>query len=60
MPNIFYFMAFGHGLSGLSYIIQMMEVPSLLENGSVVVKQKILDKTQARKEVEVNDRGCCH
>ncbi|KGN62197.1 ras-related protein RABC2a [Cucumis sativus] len=39
---------------------KMMEVPSLLENGSVVVKQKILDKTQARKEVEVNDRGCCH
>lgn len=36
---------------------QILEVPSLLENGSVVVKQKILDKTRARKEA--NDGGCC-
>ncbi|TYJ99964.1 ras-related protein RABC2a-like [Cucumis melo var. makuwa] len=39
---------------------KILEVPSLLENGSIVVKQKILDKTRAHKEVEVNDRGCCH
>ncbi|KAG6602284.1 ras-related protein RABC2a-like [Cucurbita pepo subsp. pepo] len=36
---------------------KILEVPSLLENGSVVVKQKILDKTRARKEA--NDGGCC-
>lgn len=38
---------------------KILEVPSLLENGSVVVKQKILDKTRARKEAK-NDGGCCH
>ncbi|CAK9313400.1 unnamed protein product [Citrullus colocynthis] len=37
---------------------KILEVPSLLENGSVVVKQKILDKTLARKEA--NNGGCCH
>ncbi|XP_022990456.1 ras-related protein RABC2a-like [Cucurbita maxima] len=36
---------------------KILEVPSLLENGSVVVKQKILDKTRALKEA--NDGGCC-
>ncbi|XP_022133444.1 ras-related protein RABC2a-like [Momordica charantia] len=38
--------------------LKILKVPSLLENGSVAMKQQILDKTRARKAAE--DGGCCH